>query len=192
MRSAAPGLGKKRPERPWLSELAALVVENGPGKFSLKPQQLLGSMADVGAWSRLIGEMVIFACNDRSFFAVTEDPRGWSIDLDLGDTKEWTVDKKTYRHVHVPVATCAKLKEIAESEDFERGFLKLVFLPKDRENALAEVVQDQTGQDRLKIELLQRDGDGQVIEWFNPSRSRAELADHLVHLLEMTGWHMVA
>jgi len=149
-------------------------------------------MTDVGAWSRLIGETVIFACNDRPFFVVTEDPCGWSIDLDLGGTKEWTVDKKTYRHVHVPEATCTKLKEIAESEDFERGFLKLVFLPKDQENTLAEVVQDQTGQDRLKIELLQRDGDGQVIEWFNPSRTRAELAEHLVHLLEITGWHMVA
>ena len=149
-------------------------------------------MADVQAWSRLINETVVFACKDRPFFAVTEDPRGWSIDLDLGEAREWTVDKKTYRHVHVSEATCVKLKEIAESEDFERGFLRLLFLPKDRENALAEVMQDQTGRHGLKIELLQRDGDGQVIEWFNPSRTRAELADHLAYLLEMTGWHTVA
>ena len=149
-------------------------------------------MVDVRTWTRLISETVVFACKDRPFFAVTEDPRGWSLDLELGEAKEWTIDKKTYRHVHVPKATCVELKEIAESEDFERGFLRLLFLSKDQEKVLAQIMLDQKGQLRSKIELLQRDGDGQIIEWFNPSKTCAELDDHLTYLQETTGWQAVA
>lgn len=148
-------------------------------------------MADVRAWNKLISKTVVFACKDRSFFAITEEPRGWSIGLDLGETREWIFDKKTYKSVYVSEVTRSTLEEIAESEDFERGFLRLAFLPKEKEAALADLMPYQRARADVDIELLRRDGDGQIIEWSNPSRTREELGQKLVPLLESAGWQIL-
>lgn len=144
-------------------------------------------MADVQAWDALVDKTVVFACQGRSYFAVAEEPRGWSIDL--GEWREWSANKKIYRSVWVAAASRTLLQEIAASEDFERGFLTLVFLPKYQEAALADFMEIQRLGDALGIELLRRGGDGQVLDWHKPSRTSEELDQHLTHLLEITVWH---
>lgn len=175
--------------------MAILTIQKSPTGLKLRPAKVIRSTNDLSAWQNLLRELLAFVVDGRPCFAITEEPRGWSIGHELGSGRDWTINGKPYLSVFMPSTVSLFLDEIAESEDFERGFLWFLFKDKDQETNLADILESvraarHHGQPLETTEILRLAGDGQVLDWQTPSREDALIDAKIYRLAGNAGWQV--
>ena len=191
MLSSVHGQEKRRPKRLSAGDVAVLAVERSAAGLKLQPAEIIRSMEDLDTWQSLLRRFLAFAVGDRPCFAITEEPRGWSIGHELGNGRALTIDGKPYLSVFLPSITPSLLDEIVESEDFERGFLWLLFKDEGLEPNLADIrAAKRHGQSPRSAELFRLTGDGQVIDWQYPARDEPAIGAEIEKLAKSAGWQV--
>ncbi len=163
----------------------------------LRPAQIIRSVTGLSAWQVVLRTFLTFVADTRPCFAITEEPRGWSVGHELGRGRTWTVDGKPYLSVFFSTIKSPHLDKIAASEDFERGFLWFLFKGKGQEATMRDLLADaraaRRNNQRLKnVELLRLTGDGQIVEWQNPGKDAAAIDRIADQIAKDAGWEVNA
>jgi hypothetical protein len=142
---------------------------------------------DINKWTEILQEVLKYSLDGLRVYLFTLAPQKYSLGYELGSYKESKVEKEKVLINYFEHCTDNQIYEIANSEEFSRGLLKIVLSGTQKSfDNLSFVDGDYSN---LKDELITCEDDGYNFYWFNPHLSKDDIEQKLKTIISS---HMIS
>jgi hypothetical protein len=125
-------------------------------------------------FDKVIYKVLLLALLEKPVYLITLTPQKYSLGYDYNEPIKIKTSKHTLLVNFIDSCSADLLKEIVESEEFERGLLRLVTVDQNRLNDIIgevffEFINDNDiSKVNIGFELITCEADGKMLCWFNP------------------------
>lgn len=167
-----------------------IVINQVTSNFIEVKLEEYSSNLDLPKWSNILYQVLHDALGDRSLYLMTLSPQLYSLGFELDNPVKMKVGNNTIIYNLIQKCTNELLHKIIESEEFERGLLRIVILESQKvEDVLANVffqfvTNDDIRKSRVNFELITCEGDGKILCWFNPTLPMDEVRSKLNTIIQ--------
>jgi hypothetical protein len=114
------------------------IKEAHAGQIEISVPQVI-TVDDLGQWRRLVSQLLMLAFSDKRIGLVTIEPQSYSLGFEIDDPSTMFVDDKMVLVNVLPDSRSEVLHQIAQSEEFNRGLLRIFGTEAASSSSLSEV-----------------------------------------------------
>lgn len=141
---------------------------------------LRSSLPELNKWMDFVQEVLRYASDGKVVYLFTLSPQKYSLGYELGSFEESRVGKEKVLINHFEKLTDPLLLEIINSEEFNRGLLKVILSDGQRTFNDLDFVQGNYA--NVKDELITLEDDGSSFYWYNPHLPKDQIEQRLNEL----------
>jgi hypothetical protein len=127
---------------------------------------LQSTLSELSKWKTMLHEILRYALVHAKFCMYTLTPQKYSLGYELGKFNEMKSGKERILVNYIEGATEKLIYEITNSEEFERGILKIMI--NNEQKIINELSFVGTDYNDVKDELIFCEDDGATFYWYNP------------------------
>lgn len=141
---------------------------------------LKSTLPQLNNWIDFVKQVLRYAVDKKQIYLFTLSPQKYSLGYEFGSFEQSSLGHEKILINHFQHPTDDLLSDVANSEEFNRGLLKIVLSDKKKVfNNLAFIQGDYTN---VKEELITLEDDGLSFYWYNPHLPNDQIKEKLQEL----------
>jgi hypothetical protein len=132
---------------------------------------------DLNKWREFLCEVLKFSLEGMKFYLFTLSPQKYSLGYELKPFEEFKVGKEKVLINYFERSIDKIISEIVNSEEFERGLLKII--PIDKQRLFDDLIFAASDYATIKDELITCEDDGTSFYWYNPHMPADQIQEKL-------------
>ncbi|MCZ8217304.1 MAG: hypothetical protein O9262_13750 [Cyclobacteriaceae bacterium] len=142
---------------------------------------------DVNKWTEIIQEVLKYSFDGLRVYLFTLAPQKYSLGYELGSYVESKAGKEKVLINSFERCSDNQIYEIAKSEEFSRGLLKIALSRSQK--SFGDISFVDGDYSNLKDELITCEDDGYSFYWFNPHLSKEDIEQRFEKIISL---HMIS
>jgi hypothetical protein len=127
------------------------------------------TLEELREWNQILHKILIYAFCDQPVHLLTLSPQKYSLGYELEKPEKIKINKKEYLINYCHNFSMNLIQQIIESEEFERGLIKIMSITPDKIYTALNLIQVNYDElEKFKYELIELEGDGKIFCWVNP------------------------
>jgi len=142
---------------------------------------LQSTLDDLNKWKQFMREVFRFSVEGKKFYLFTLSPQKYSMGYELKPFEELNTGNESVLVNYIDIGTDELITQIVDSEEFERGLLKIVIT--DNQRSFENLSFVSGNYNNITDELIACEDDGTSIYWHNPHVPVNQIHEKLQQLL---------